>query len=41
MSKRLQQRPVHRRTAAIVNAHDAAQSVRASRDEISPSNGTK
>ena len=41
MSERLQQRPVHRRATAIVDAHDAAQSVRASRGEIGPSNGTK
>ena len=41
MSKPLQQRPVDGRTAPIVDAHDAAQSVRASMGEIGPSNGTK
>src|SRR5277367_1524736 len=41
MSERLQQPALHRRATAIVDAHDAAQSVRASRGEIGPSNGTK
>src|SRR6202789_1473347 len=39
--ERLQQPALHRRATALVNAHDAAQSMRASRGVIGPSNGTK
>src|SRR5271156_4317151 len=41
MRERLQQPALHRRATALVNAHDAAQSVRASRGVTGPSNGTK
>ena len=41
MSERLQQRPVHRRAAAIVHADDAAHSMRVSMERIGFSKGTK
>src|SRR5271156_291954 len=41
MRERLQQPAIHRRATTLVNTHDAAQSVRASRGVIGPSNGTK
>src|SRR5580693_8997827 len=41
MRERLQQPALHRRATALVNAHDAAQSMRASKGVIGPSNGTK